>query len=296
MRRASSRLRSPRRARPGSARSSSSTAAAATRRRRSPAQHADHVLTAARGRAVQMNAGAAAARGDVLLFLHADTRLPPGFDAAVLGALADPADGRRPLRRAPGPQHAAAGRLVAALMNLRSRLSRHRHRGSGDLRAPRCLRRGRRLRARPPDGGRRSAPARSSGAAASPACARRWRPPRAAGCATARCARSCSCGGCGFCTSAVSRPNGCTGGMRIRGDPVRLIAKASARHAVRGTAHPRTRHAVPYEHRTPEAAGTAVGRLRLGRLPGHRQSPTIWHAGCLSRPNGRATEWASLIQ
>lgn len=37
----------------------------------------DCVLTAARGRATQMNAGAEHASGDVLLFLHADTRLPP---------------------------------------------------------------------------------------------------------------------------------------------------------------------------------------------------------------------------
>ena len=36
----------------------------------------DQWVTAARGRAVQMNAGAAAAQGDVLVFLHADTRLP----------------------------------------------------------------------------------------------------------------------------------------------------------------------------------------------------------------------------
>lgn len=49
------------------------------------------VLDAPRGRARQMNAGAAAARGDVLLFLHADTRLPPGALAAVRDALADPA-------------------------------------------------------------------------------------------------------------------------------------------------------------------------------------------------------------
>jgi glycosyltransferase involved in cell wall biosynthesis len=33
-----------------------------------------HVVTALRGRAVQMNAGAAAASGDVFIFLHADTR------------------------------------------------------------------------------------------------------------------------------------------------------------------------------------------------------------------------------
>lgn len=86
-------------------------------------QHADLVLNAARGRAAQMNAGAAAARGDVLLFLHADTRLPPGFDAAVLVALADPAvvGGRFDVRLVPD---SPLLRLVGALMNLRSRLTR----------------------------------------------------------------------------------------------------------------------------------------------------------------------------
>jgi len=36
------------------------------------------VVHAERGRAVQMNAGAAQSNGEVLLFLHADTRLPEG--------------------------------------------------------------------------------------------------------------------------------------------------------------------------------------------------------------------------
>ena len=49
------------------------------------------VLAAPCGRARQMNAGATATQGDVLLFLHADTRLPPGALAAVRQALADPA-------------------------------------------------------------------------------------------------------------------------------------------------------------------------------------------------------------
>ena len=40
-------------------------------------QLADRVIVTARGRARQMNAGAHLARGDVLLFLHADTLLPP---------------------------------------------------------------------------------------------------------------------------------------------------------------------------------------------------------------------------
>ena len=43
-----------------------------------------------RGRAAQMNEGARAARGDALLFLHADTLLPPGAIAALGTALRDP--------------------------------------------------------------------------------------------------------------------------------------------------------------------------------------------------------------
>ena len=48
------------------------------------------VLAAPRGRASQLNAGAAAARGDVLLFLHADVQLPPDAAAHVARALAAP--------------------------------------------------------------------------------------------------------------------------------------------------------------------------------------------------------------
>jgi rSAM/selenodomain-associated transferase 2 len=48
---------------------------------------ADRVVAAERGRARQQNAGAAAASGDVLLFLHADTRLPPSADERVMGGL-----------------------------------------------------------------------------------------------------------------------------------------------------------------------------------------------------------------
>ena len=41
------------------------------------------VMVAVGGRAQQMNVGAAAASGEILLFLHADTLLPPGFDTLV---------------------------------------------------------------------------------------------------------------------------------------------------------------------------------------------------------------------
>jgi rSAM/selenodomain-associated transferase 2 len=49
---------------------------------------ADRVVSAPRGRASQMNAGAALARGEVLVFLHADTRLPEGAGARILQGLA----------------------------------------------------------------------------------------------------------------------------------------------------------------------------------------------------------------
>ena len=48
------------------------------------------VLPSNPGRATQMNAGAAAATGDILLFLHADTRLPPGFENPVRSVIANP--------------------------------------------------------------------------------------------------------------------------------------------------------------------------------------------------------------
>jgi rSAM/selenodomain-associated transferase 2 len=83
---------------------------------------ADRVIPAARGRASQMNAGAEKATGDVLLFLHADTRLPSDADHVVLNALERSGrawgrfdvkiEGRHPLLA-----------VVGALMNLRSRLT-----------------------------------------------------------------------------------------------------------------------------------------------------------------------------
>jgi rSAM/selenodomain-associated transferase 2 len=49
------------------------------------------VHSTGRGRAVQMNEGAIRARGEVLVFLHADTRLPPDAARLIEQALADPA-------------------------------------------------------------------------------------------------------------------------------------------------------------------------------------------------------------
>jgi rSAM/selenodomain-associated transferase 2 len=80
----------------------------------------DRVVTAPPGRARQMNAGAAAAAGDALLFLHADTRLPEGALAMVQTALRARPWGRFDVSIAGRPWTL---RLVAALMNIRSRLT-----------------------------------------------------------------------------------------------------------------------------------------------------------------------------
>jgi rSAM/selenodomain-associated transferase 2 len=83
---------------------------------------ADRVMRSARGRALQMNAGAAGASGNVLLFLHADTRLPKDAEHLVLNGLDRSGrawgrfdariDGRHPLLP-----------VVAWLMSIRSRIT-----------------------------------------------------------------------------------------------------------------------------------------------------------------------------
>jgi rSAM/selenodomain-associated transferase 2 len=80
---------------------------------------ADQVLVTSPGRAVQMNAGAVAASGEALLFLHADTRLPEDADRLVLDALRHRAWGRFDLRFDSGGWL----RPVALTMNIRSRLT-----------------------------------------------------------------------------------------------------------------------------------------------------------------------------
>ena len=80
------------------------------------------LIEAARGRARQMNAGARVATGHALLFLHADTTLPPAAQGAIQDALRSPGvvggrfdvcfDNPRPIFT-----------LIATMMNIRSRLS-----------------------------------------------------------------------------------------------------------------------------------------------------------------------------
>ena len=81
---------------------------------------ADAVLGAPRGRANQMNAGARAASGEVLVFLHADTRLPEGAERAIAHGLASTGRvwGRFDVRI---EGRSAWLPLVARAMNLRSR-------------------------------------------------------------------------------------------------------------------------------------------------------------------------------
>jgi len=82
----------------------------------------DRVISARRGRALQMNAGAAVSAGDVLLFLHADCALPELADHAILSGLAS---SRRRWGRFNVRLSGAAImlRVVERAMNLRSRLT-----------------------------------------------------------------------------------------------------------------------------------------------------------------------------
>ena len=81
---------------------------------------ADRIIDAPRGRARQMNAGAGASRGELLLFLHADTRLPADALQTMVRAMETASWGRfdvclsgtHPLLR-----------MVEFMMNLRSRVT-----------------------------------------------------------------------------------------------------------------------------------------------------------------------------
>ncbi|MFZ1922668.1 MAG: TIGR04283 family arsenosugar biosynthesis glycosyltransferase, partial [Xanthobacteraceae bacterium] len=75
---------------------------------------------AARGRGAPLNAGAAAAAGDALLFLHADTALPDNAERLIAAALAARPWGRFDLCIAGAHSFLA---VVARMINWRSRLT-----------------------------------------------------------------------------------------------------------------------------------------------------------------------------
>ena len=82
---------------------------------------ADRIVAAPRGRGSQMNVGAEQARGDILLFLHADTDLPDGALTAIEVAVAEGAVWGRFDVRIVGASPLLP--VVATLMNWRSRLT-----------------------------------------------------------------------------------------------------------------------------------------------------------------------------
>lgn len=81
------------------------------------------ILAAARGRARQMNAGAAAAHGDALVFVHADTLVPVTFASDIASALADPqvVGGRFDIEL---DESSLASRALGKLISMRSRMMR----------------------------------------------------------------------------------------------------------------------------------------------------------------------------
>ncbi len=81
------------------------------------------VVTSAPGRGGQLNLGAASSYGDVLVFLHADTQLDPGSEAALVDALADPdvVGGCFEIRIRGPSAHRAIARHLAAAINWRTR-------------------------------------------------------------------------------------------------------------------------------------------------------------------------------
>ena len=90
--------------------------------REAAAALADRVISGPRGRARQMNAGAQSARGDILWFLHADTRVPAQALEAILHACGsgERTWGRFDVRLS--GKHWLL-RIVEHMMNLRSRLT-----------------------------------------------------------------------------------------------------------------------------------------------------------------------------
>jgi len=85
-------------------------------------------IRSAQGRAVQMNTGAAAASGDILLFLHADTVLPVGAFSRIRKALSQEENGTRGAKAGAFTLSIASDNwflyLVTTLSNWRNKLTR----------------------------------------------------------------------------------------------------------------------------------------------------------------------------
>ena len=92
------------------------------RRTQSPAQSPVRLVTVPGGRARQMNEGAKASGGEILLFLHADTQLPGDAKTIIDTTLADQrmVGGRFDVRF---DRPSMWGTIISRMMNWRSRLS-----------------------------------------------------------------------------------------------------------------------------------------------------------------------------
>ena len=83
-------------------------------------RHADRVIQSSPGRAIQMNRGAAAASGELLWFLHADTRVPAEAATMLQQAAGEDDWGRFDIRLS--GKHPLF-RLIEQMISLRSRLT-----------------------------------------------------------------------------------------------------------------------------------------------------------------------------
>ncbi|MDH5428199.1 MAG: TIGR04283 family arsenosugar biosynthesis glycosyltransferase [Nitrospirota bacterium] len=88
----------------------------------SSSHQSTRIFAGPNGRAAQMNAGAAQATADILLFLHADTQLPHNARHIIEQALSHPqhVGGRFDVRF---PQDEGYAWMISRMMNVRSRLS-----------------------------------------------------------------------------------------------------------------------------------------------------------------------------
>ncbi len=85
-------------------------------------QHGATVVHAPRGRAAQFNLGAARASGEMLLFLHADTRVPPNFRNEICACLAQQGTAAGAFRFSTDFASPSM-RIVTASANIRARVA-----------------------------------------------------------------------------------------------------------------------------------------------------------------------------